>query len=198
MKNKPVRRMALIAIFAALYVILCLIDIQAGRFKITLAAFVIYFVCFAFPFSDCISCCILGVFVDQLIYGLTPTTWLWMLPPLIRPLIISPIKAILERKGILLDEKKILSISLVIITSLLTTLANTGALYLDSIIMKYDFKAVFIQNLIQALITVATGVFEIFLLFPTIRALRKASFIPNEKEVLKNALLNNTKKKRRR
>ena len=97
-----------------------------------------------------------------------------------------------------MDEKKILSISLVIITSLLTTLANTGALYLDSIIMKYDFKAVFIQNLIQALITVATGVFEIFLLFPTIRALRKASFIPNEKEVLKNALLNNTKKKRRR
>ncbi len=190
--------MALVAIFAALYVILCLVDIQAGRFKITLASLVIYFVSFSFSFTDCISCTVLGVFVDQLIYGLTPTTWLWMLPPLIRPLIIAPIKCLLERKGILLDEKKILSISLVIVTSLLTTLANTGALYLDSVIMKYDFSAVLVQNVIQAVITMATGIVEIFLIFPTIKALRKASFLPNEKEVQKNALLKGTRHKRRR
>lgn len=198
MKNKPIQRMALVAIFAALYVILCYVDIQAGRFKITLAALVIYFVSFSFSFTDALSCSILGVFIDQLIYGLTPTTWLWMLPPLIRPLIISPIKCLLERKGIILDEKRILSVLLVIITSLLTTCANTGALYLDSIIMKYDFKAVFIQNVIQALITVATGIVEIFLLFPTIKALRKASFLPNEKEVQKAALLKGTKHREKR
>lgn len=197
MKKNAVRRLALCAIFAALYVILCLLDIKIGRIKITLAALVIYFVCFAFDAKDCFFCCILGVFIDQLLYGLTPTTVIWMLPPLIRPVLIVPIKSHFEKEGTLLDQKKVLTIILVMIASLLTTACNTGALYLDALIMKYDFKAVMIQNVIQALITMGTGIIEVCLLFPVLKALRKASFIPNEQEVKKRALLHGTIKNKR-
>lgn len=197
MKKNSVRQLALCAIFAALYVILCLLDIKIGRIKITLAAFVIYFACFAFEAKECFFCCILGVFIDQLIYGLTPTTIIWMLPPLIRPVFIIPIKNHFEREGTLLDHKKVLTLVLVMIASLLTTAANTGALYLDALIMKYDFKAVMIQNVIQALITMITGIVEVSLLFPVLKALRKASFIPNEQEVMKKALLHGTSKNKR-
>ena len=197
MKKNSVRQLALCAIFAALYVILCLLDIKIGRIKITLAAFVIYFACFAFEPKECFFCCILGIFIDQLIYGLTPTTVIWMLPPLVRPVFIVPIKAHFEREGTLLDHKKVLTIILVMIASLLTTAANTGALYLDALIMKYDFKAVMIQNVIQALITMITGIVEVSLLFPVLNALRKASFIPNEQEVMKKALLHGTSKNKR-
>lgn len=176
-KHSAVYRLALISVFAALYVILCLLDINIGRVKFTLAATVVYFAAFCLPMSDCFLLVFLGVFVDQLIYGLSPTTVIWMIPPLIRPLVISPMRTVFAKKGEVLDEKKLLSFSLVLFTSVLTTLANTGAMVLDALIIGYPYQAILYNILIQTLITMATGAIEIILLFPLFRALRKAGFI---------------------
>ena len=165
--NSTIRRLALSGVLAALYLALCYLDISFGRYKITLAATVIYFVSFCFGPADCFFVCFVGVFLDQLLYGLTPTTLLWMLPPLLRPILINPITYHYGKKGIHMEDKKILSISLIIISSLLV-----------SLIIGYPYKAVLLDNILQAIITMGTGVLEAFLLFPLVKAIRKANLLP--------------------
>ena len=176
--NSTIRRLALSGVLAALYLALCYLDISFGRYKITLAATVIYFVSFCFGSADCFFVCFVGVFLDQLLYGLTPTTLLWMLPPLLRPILINPITYHYGKKGIHMEDKKILSISLIIISSLLVSATNSLVFYLDSLIIGYPYKAVLLDNILQAIITMGTGVLEAFLLFPLVKAIRKANLLP--------------------
>ena len=176
--NSTIRRLALSGVLAALYLALCYLDISFGRYKITLAATVIYFVSFCFGPADCFFVCFVGVFLDQLLYGLTPTTLLWMLPPLLRPILINPITYHYGKKGIHMEDKKILSISLIIISSLLVSATNSLVFYLDSLIIGYPYKAVLLDNILQAIITMGTGVLEAFLLFPLVKAIRKAKLLP--------------------
>ncbi|MDY4187995.1 MAG: ECF transporter S component [Candidatus Enterosoma sp.] len=176
--NSTIRRLALSGVLAALYLALCYLDISFGRYKITLAATVIYFVSFCFGQADCFFVCFVGVFLDQLLYGLTPTTLLWMLPPLLRPILINPITYHYGKKGIHMEDKKILSISLIIVSSLLVSATNSLVFYLDSLIIGYPYKAVLLDNILQAIITMGTGVLEAFLLFPLVKAIRKANLLP--------------------
>ena len=176
--NSTIRRLALSGVLAALYLALCYLDISFGRYKITLAATVIYFVSFCLGPADCFFVCFVGVFLDQLLYGLTPTTLLWMLPPLLRPILINPITYHYGKKGIHMEDKKILSISLIIISSLLVSATNSLVFYLDSLIIGYPYKAVLLDNILQAIITMGTGVLEAFLLFPLVKAIRKANLLP--------------------
>ena len=176
--NSTIRRLALSGVLAALYLALCYLDISFGRYKITLAATVISFVSFCFGPADCFFVCFVGVFLDQLLYGLTPTTLLWMLPPLLRPILINPITYHYGKKGIHMEDKKILSISLIIISSLLVSATNSLVFYLDSLIIGYPYKAVLLDNILQAIITMGTGVLEAFLLFPLVKAIRKANLLP--------------------
>ena len=176
--NSTIRRLALSGVLAALYLALCYLDISFGRYKITLAATVIYFVSFCFGPADCFFVCFVGVFLDQLLYGLTPTTLLWMLPPLLRPILINPITYHYGKKGIHMEDKKILSISLIIISSLLFSATNSLVFYLDSLIIGYPYKAVLLDNILQAIITMGTGALEAFLLFPLVKAIRKANLLP--------------------
>ena len=176
--NSTIRRLALSGVLAALYLALCYLDISFGRYKITLAATVIYFVSFCFGPADCFFVCFVGVFLDQLLYGLAPTTLLWMLPPLLRPILINPITYHYGKKGIHMEDKKILSISLIIISSLLVSATNSLVFYLDSLIIGYPYKAVLLDNILQAIITMGTGALEAFLLFPLVKAIRKANLLP--------------------
>ena len=176
--NSTIRRLALSGVLAALYLALCYLDISFGRYKITLAATVIYFVSFCLGPADSFFVCFVGVFLDQLLYGLTPTTLLWMLPPLLRPILINPITYHYGKKGIHMEDKKILSISLIIISSLLVSATNSLVFYLDSLIIGYPYKAVLLDNILQAIITMGTGVLEAFLLFPLVKAIRKANLLP--------------------
>ena len=176
--NSTIRRLTLSGVLAALYLALCYLDISFGRYKITLAATVIYFVSFCFGPADCFFVCFVGVFLDQLLYGLTPTTLLWMLPPLLRPILINPITYHYGKKGIHMEDKKILLISLIIISSLLVSATNSLVFYLDSLIIGYPYKTVLLDNILQAIITMGTGVLEAFLLFPLVKAIRKANLLP--------------------
>ena len=176
-KHYVVRRMALSSILAALYLILCLADFSYGRFKFTLAALVPIFVSLALPPIDAISVCLLGVFLDQLVYGLSPTTALWMVPPLLRPALIIPFTYFIEKKGGHMENHKVLSVILISVSSLLVSAANSLALYLDSIIYGYPYAAVLVDNILQALLTMGTGILLCFLIFPLIKALRKADLL---------------------
>ena len=187
MKNHAIiKRLATASVLAALYLALCYLDISFGRFKITLAAIVPIFAALALPVPDCFITCILGVFLNQLFYGLSPTTIIWMIPPLLRPIVISPVSHHMYKRGRAMEDYKVLTIVLIMISSVLVSICNSGALYLDSIIMGYPYKAVILNNIFQVLITIATGIAEAFLIFPLLKALRKTNFLPS----LKNRKLN--------
>lgn len=180
-KHSIIKNLSLDSIMASLYLALCFADISVGRFKLTLAAIVPLFVCFTFPLADSYFVCILGVFLNQLLYGLSPTTIIWMIPPLMRVFLIPPFTMHYERKKEHMEDHKFLSISLIIISSILVSLSNSGALILDSIIIGYSYQAVWVDNIIQIFITIVTCILECFLLFPLVKALRKSNLLPTFK-----------------
>ena len=174
MRNKStVYRLAIDSIMASVYFALTFLKVDAGVFRISLGAILPIFVCLSFPFIDSFSICFLGIFLEQLFFGLTPTTVLWMLPPLLRPLIISPFTHHYYKKNENMEDHKVLSIVLVIIASLCVSLANTGVLYLDSFIMDYPYAAALQRLAFQTLITISIGIVFTIILFPVIKILRK-------------------------
>ena len=181
-KTQVVRRLCYTSILAALYLVLCILDFNVGRFKISLASIVLYFVSFCFPLPDCFAVSLLGVFLDQLLYGLTPTTFLWMLPPLIRPIIIAPISLALEKRGKPMEERKIISVILIIVSSICVSILNTGVYYLDSLIIGYTYKAVILDTIFQALISLAVSIVISFIIFPLIKSLRKSGLLPQRRK----------------
>lgn len=65
-------------------------------------------------------------------YGVTATTVLWIIPPAVRGLLIG---LYAKRCGYELSRKQLVGV--LIVTSLVVTLLNTGAIYLDSVIYGY-------------------------------------------------------------
>ncbi len=96
----------------------------------------------------------LGTFVYQFLeYGLTVTTPLWILPYTAAGLVLG---LFAKRCGYEPDRKKLIIV--MILTELLITALNTGAIYVDSIIFGYYSKAyVFGSLAIRALLSVAKG-----------------------------------------
>lgn len=76
---------------------------------------------------------LVGAFLGQLMtYGVTATTVLWIIPPAVRGLLIG---LYAKRCGYELSRKQLVGV--LIVTSLVVTLLNTGAIYLDSVIYGY-------------------------------------------------------------
>ena len=130
-----IRMMAIDAVLVAMYVVLNSIAFRVANFKFTLDAFPIIVGAVMFgPFHGCLIG-FLGSGIYQLFfsgYGITPTTLLWMLPVIVRGLIIGAY-----------SKSKCYSPSVVglmiftVIAGILTTALNTLALYVDSIIYHY-------------------------------------------------------------
>lgn len=175
--HRIIYRMALGGVFAALYLILCLLDITVGRFKITLAGIVPIFVCLSFPFPDALYTMFIAVFLDQLLYGLSITTPIWAIPPLLRVLILAIYDLILRKKVIEPENKKVLTSIIVVFSSVVLSASNSLAYYLDSLIVGYTYAAVILDNVLQCIITIGSSLVELFVIFPVLKALRKTSFL---------------------
>lgn len=134
--------MAVDAVLIAMYVVLNSFSLRAANIKFTLDAFpiIVGAVMFGPVHGSLIG--FLGSGIYQLFfsgYGITPTTALWMLPAVIRGLIIGLYsrKKNYEPRGAGL-------IIITIISGITVTCLNTVALYTDSIIYHYySFELVF-------------------------------------------------------
>jgi len=137
-----VRMMAIDAVLVAMYVVLNSFAIRTANIKFTLDAFPIIVGAVMFGPVHGTVIAFLGSGIYQLFfsgYGITPTTLLWMLPVLVRGLIVGFYS---RRKGYEPGVKGLVAIT--ILAGVLTTALNTVALYTDSIVYNYySYELVF-------------------------------------------------------
>ena len=137
-----VRMMAVDAVLIAMYVVLNSFSLRAANIKFTLDAFpiIVGAVMFGPLHGGLIG--FLGSSVYQLFfsgYGITPTTPLWILPAIVRGLIIGFYS---RSRGY--EPKGRGLIFITVLSGLTVTALNTVALYTDSIIYNYySFELVF-------------------------------------------------------
>ena len=127
------RRLVTDAVLIALYVVLNFYTIRLGWLNISLAAFPILVAALLYGWADGLIVGAMSGFISQLLtYGLSVTTIMWMLPTLVRGLMVG---LYATKRGFDLNRKQIGFI--VLVRCLVVTLLNTAALYADSLIYHY-------------------------------------------------------------
>jgi len=109
--------------------------------------------------------------ISQLVlseYGITPTTPLWMIAPILFGLLSGLIIKIFK------DKISVISILIsVVITSIFVSLANSLALYVDGIVFDYDTKITFVLIMIRILSSIVVACIYIPILYILSKRLKK-------------------------
>ncbi len=123
------RKLVVIAMMVAVYVVLNTVGtIRLGWINISVSALPIIVGALLYGPGGGLMVGLVGAFLGQLMtYGVTATTVLWIIPPAVRGLLIG---LYAKRCGYELSRKQLVGV--LIVTSLVVTLLNTGAIYLDS------------------------------------------------------------------
>ena len=171
------KRLTLLAMLIAIYVVLSILTIRTANFKVTLEAFPILVAGLLSGPIDGLIVGGAGSFVYQLLfsgYGLTATTILWILPHALSGLLAGLYAKTCHYE---LDFKKTVFICL--ISAWLVTALNLLALYVDSRLYGYYSKALVFGSLLMRIIT------------GTILAIIYAAIMPRLLAHLKTIIRNN-------
>ena len=128
------RRLTMNAVFIALHVVLDFASIYIGNeIKLSFASFPLLCAAMLFGTADGIYVAGIGEFIYQLLmYGLGPTTLLWMLPPMLHALIAG---LLARRFG---HEMGVRQVGItVLISGLIAALLTTLVIYIDAQVWGY-------------------------------------------------------------
>ena len=174
--NSLVQIMVVVAIMAAMYFLLSLFSIKAGNIRITLTSVVT--VVMAYLCGPCMAAVsvFIGEFLSQLLnYGIGITTILWLIPPVLRAILVGNLYW-LFRKVTKNGVQEINFVRFLVVNSLssiVVTIANTGIMALDALILGYYTKAyVFAAFFVRLGIGIITSVIVSFIAFPIIMRIR--------------------------
>lgn len=164
------QRLALDGILIAVFFALSLFSVEIGGIKLTFDALPVVIGAMLFGPADAFIIGFLGAFLEQLLhYGITATTFLWILPPAIRGLSIGlavrffPQQMRLEK--ILTQRKPYVYGLSCLIAAIITSLLNTLVYYADAKLYGYySFALIFgvlgmriVIGLVAATITAAAA-----------------------------------------
>ena len=177
------KRLTTDAVMVAVYVILSLLAITLGGLKITFEHLPVILCAVMYGPLDAMAVGGLGELFNQLTsFGLTPTTGLWLLPILIRGLMMG-LCAKLSKKQMGLDailKKNIPVVFWIVcaITGFISSCLNTLALYVDSKMFGYyNYVMVFGSLAVRILLGVLTSIVIAMCIKPVLNALKKAQLI---------------------
>lgn len=185
--NKTVLRICGDGMLLAIYIVLSILTIKiTPNLQITFTGLAVIVACVLYGSPDAILIAFLGSFVAQLRspYGLTITTPIWMVPPILRAVVFGLIYDILLKHDYRLENHKILFITFAILAGLVTTLANTGAIYLDAKIIGYPVSMAIIESIFRFVSSILSSIAIAVITLPIIYALRSAGLI-HEREVFR-------------
>ena len=178
-----VKRIATDAILIAVFFSLAVLSVVVAGVKITFNSLPVVIAAVLFGPIDGFLVPFLGEFLSQMIhYGFTPTTILWMLAPALRGLIIGA-AVLMLRKSMSLDtilgsKRPWVYFLVCIVAAVLTSLANTGAYYVDSKMLGYyTYELIFGVAGVRIVSNVVSSVLTAILALPVFAALRKARLI---------------------
>ena len=178
--NRRVLRICGDGMLLAIYIVLSILTIRiTPNFQITFTGLAIIIACVLYGTPDAFLIAFLGSFVSQLrsTYGLTITTPIWMIPPMLRAVVFGLTYDILLRKSIKLEDHKIWFSVVAIGAGLVTTLANTAAIYLDAKIIGYPVSMAVIESVFRFVSSIASSVAIAIISLPIIYALKNAGLI---------------------
>lgn len=178
-RNRIIYRLALDSMFAAMYFILTYVTIRIGNFHITFASLLTVLSSLMFGFPDALIISMLGEFLNQtLTYGIMITTPLWIIPPVLRAVVISTVSLIYRKKDRQLEKHKVAYFITVIIAGLVTSIANTGATFLDGYLIGYPVSFVWMTTLLRFLLNIVTSIVVSLAALPILSILRNAFDCP--------------------
>lgn len=169
------KRMAIIAVMSALYIVLGLISINLGVIKITFASITTITVAVLLGPIESMSVALVGSFIEQFIlgYGLTPTTILWMLPPIIKAGLYGLVAVIYRKHHEDTVEQNLwLYFGSTIVIGLITTALNTGVIILDARIFGYPDGLTTVLIIMRFVSSILTSIAVAAISIPIIKAIK--------------------------
>ena len=101
-------------------------------------------------------------------YGPSITTPLWLVPSIMRALIISLMAMLYRKKGTYLEKHVVMYFITIITAGLMTTTINTGVIILDGYLMNYPVSYTIIETLFRFLSSFITcivvGILALFIM----------------------------------
>ncbi|MCI5939443.1 MAG: ECF transporter S component [Bacilli bacterium] len=179
MKKNLVLKIVICGVMAALSIVLEKFSIEIGEiYKITFYGLPLMFTGVMFGYKVGLLTGLVVGFVSQLTskYGLSPTTPLWMLAPIIWGGMSGFLCCLFKDHAY---ELKSIAIS-VFITSLFVTIVNSVVIYLDSIIFQYTSTQAFINIIIKCGIALGMAFVYTFVLFLLCNRLKHLSWLKKD------------------
>ena len=152
MKKWNVRALCRMALLVAVYVLLSItLAIKTPYLEFTFKSLPV--MAGALLFGPVVGglVALIGEFLSQLLaWGLTPTTILWVLPPVANGLVVGAVAARLWKTGQPLENRPVACYGVCLLGSVATSCVTTVSLWLDSLIYHYySFAVVFGSALIR-------------------------------------------------
>ena len=164
----------------AMYIVLSTLTVRlTPNLQIAFTGLTIIMAVVLYGLPDAILIAVLGSFIGQArgAYGLSITTPLWMVPPILRAVVFGIAYEIFLKKGIKLEDKKVLFIVFAIIAGLVTTIANTGAIFLDAMIFEYPVSMAVVESIFRFVSSILSSIFIALVTLPIIYALKNANLV---------------------
>ena len=164
----------------AMYIVLSTLTVRlTPNLQIAFTGLTVIMAVVLYGLPDAILIAVLGSFIGQArgAYGLSITTPLWMVPPILRAVVFGIVYEIFLKKGIKLEDKKVLFIVFAIIAGLVTTIANTGAIFLDAMIFEYPVSMAVVESIFRFVSSILSSIFIALVTLPIIYALKNANLI---------------------
>ena len=140
-RSERIKRLVIDAMLVGIFVVLSLYaSVDVWVMKFTFNGIAIILAALLFGLKDACAVAILGAFLEQLLtYGLSVTTPLWILPALCRALLVGGYAQLVRFR-----YRPLVMMAVVVASSVLVTVVNTGVMWADSVIMGYySFAYVF-------------------------------------------------------
>ena len=164
----------------AMYIVLSTLTVRlTPNLQIAFTGLTVIMAVVLYGLPDAILIAVLGSFIGQArgAYGLSITTPLWMVPPILRAVVFGIAYEIFLKKGIKLEDKKVLFIVFAIIAGLVTTIANTGAIFLDAMIFEYPVSMAVVESIFRFVSSILSSIFIALVTLPIIYALKNANLV---------------------
>ena len=171
----PTSRIAIDGMLAAVYFALTILTINTGSFKITFASLAFVIAALLFGPLDAMAVAFVGEFLYQLIiFGLTPTTPIWLVPPVIHALRLGVFAVLMGTKEKPLVTRPVACVIACMDCGLFNAILNSAALYADSKIFGYyNFRLIFVMGLYRIVIAMAAAAVICAIVLPLVMVLRK-------------------------
>lgn len=167
------KKLAVCGVLAALYFALSFLTVQTGNLKFTVSSLALVMAALLVGPSACAVALVGEGLYQLLLYPLSVTTPLWLLPPVLHAAVLWLLLRLFCGR-VVPEQQPVKCCLACLLAALVNSAANTAALYVDSKVFGYyEFHTVFGIAGIRVLVGLGTAIVVTTAAIPLLRILRK-------------------------